>query len=146
LNSKLPHVIIYSDGACEPNPGPGGWAALLYSGKHQRTLTGSATNTTNNRMELTAAIEGIKALKSPCLVDFYTDSEYLKRGITEWMPRWRERGWRRKGGILANADLWQALDEAIQKHEIEWHWLRGHTGNPHNDRVDQLARAAIPGQ
>jgi ribonuclease HI len=144
MATALPHVTIYSDGACDPNPGPGGWAVLLISGKHQKTLTGSETETTNNRMELTAAIEALNTLQHPCRVDFYTDSEYLKRGITEWMPRWRARGWRRKGGTLANVDLWQALDKAIQRHEIEWHWVRGHGGDPFNARADLLARRAIP--
>jgi len=144
LSLNLPCVTIYSDGACDPNPGPGGWAALLIFGKHQKTLTGSEHDTTNNRMELTAAIEALNALKTPCQVEFYTDSEYLKRGITEWLPRWRERGWQRKGGNLANADLWQALDAAIQRHAIVWRWVRGHAGDPYNTRVDLLAREAIP--
>ena len=137
-----PRVIIYSDGACDPNPGPGGWAALLRSGSHEKVLTGSEANTTNNRMELTAAIQALAALTRPCQVDFYTDSEYLKRGITEWLPRWRARGWRRKGGALANADLWQALDEALKQHQVEWHWVRSHAGNPGNQKVDRLARQA----
>jgi ribonuclease HI len=140
---KLPHVTIYSDGACEPNPGPGGWAALLISGRVEKVLTGSEPSTTNNRMELTAALESLTSLKSPCRVDFFTDSEYLQRGITEWMPRWRARSWRRKGGTLANLDLWQALDEAIKIHEVQWHWVRGHAGDPRNARVDRLAREAI---
>ena len=137
-----PRVTIYSDGACDPNPGPGGWAALLRSGSHEKVLTGSEANTTNNRMELTAAIQALAALTRPCQVDFYTDSEYLKRGITEWLPRWRARGWRRKGGALANADLWQALDEALKQHQVEWHWVRSHAGNPGNQKVDRLARQA----
>jgi ribonuclease HI len=140
---NLPHVTIYTDGACDPNPGPGGWAALLISGRNEKVLAGSEAATTNNRMELTAAIEGLNALKGPCRVDFFTDSEYLQRGITEWMPRWRARSWRRKGGILANVDLWQAMDKAIHRHEIHWHWVRGHSGNPQNARVDRLAREAI---
>jgi ribonuclease HI len=144
MSLDLPRVTIYSDGACDPNPGPGGWAALLISGEHQKTLTGSDPNTTNNRMELTAAIEALNALNAPCQVEFFTDSEYLKRGITEWLPRWRERGWRRKGGNLANADLWKALDAAIHRHAIEWRWVRGHAGDPYNTRVDLLARRAIP--
>lgn len=138
-----PHVIIYTDGACDPNPGPGGWAALLRFGKHEKALTGSEPETTNNRMELTAAIQALQALKRPCQVDFYTDSEYLQRGITEWMPRWRARNWRRKGGTLANIDLWQALDETIQPHTIEWHWVRGHAWDRNNQRVDALAQGAI---
>ncbi|HEY5574992.1 MAG TPA: ribonuclease HI [Anaerolineales bacterium] len=143
--NELPHVIIHTDGACDPNPGPGGWAALLRFKDREKILTGSDPDTTNNRMELTAAIEALKALKQPCRVDFYTDSNYLKLGITEWMPTWRERNWRRKGGKLANIDLWTALDEIIQRHEINWHWVRGHAGDRDNQRVDRLAREAIPG-
>ena len=138
-----PRVTIYTDGACDPNPGPGGWAALLQSNNAEKVLTGSEPATTNNRMELTAAINALQALKEPCLVNFYTDSEYLQRGITEWLPGWRKRNWRRKTGSLANADLWQALDEVIQLHDIHWNWVRGHAGNPANQRVDYLAKAAI---
>jgi ribonuclease HI len=137
-------VIIYSDGACEPNPGPGGWAALMRSNGQERILSGGERKTTNNRMELTAALEAFKALKRPCQVSFYTDSEYLRRGITEWLPGWRARNWTRKGGALANVDLWQALDQAIRPHRIHWNWVRGHAGNPDNERVDRLARQAIP--
>lgn len=141
--STLPKVTIYTDGACDPNPGPGGWAALLRFGRHEKILTGSAPQTTNNRMELTAAVQALQALKQACRVDFYTDSEYLKKGITEWLPRWRARQWRRKGGALANADLWQQLDAAVQPHQVEWHWVRGHAGDQDNQRVDYLARRAI---
>lgn len=141
--STLPKVTIYTDGACDPNPGPGGWAALLRFGRHEKILTGSAPLTTNNRMELTAAVQALQALKQACRVDFYTDSEYLKKGITEWLPRWRARQWRRKGGALANADLWQQLDAAVQPHQVEWHWVRGHAGDQDNQRVDYLARRAI---
>lgn len=141
--TELTQVTIYTDGACDPNPGPGGWAALLRSGGQEKELSGSEPATTNNRMELTAAIRALEALNQPCQVDFYTDSEYLKRGITEWMPNWRARNWRRKGGALANVDLWKALDSAIQPHQINWHWVRGHAGNPDNQRVDGLARRAI---
>ncbi len=141
--SELPHVTIYTDGACDPNPGPGGWAALLRFGKQEKTLSSSEPDTTNNRMELTAAIRALEALQRPCQVDFYTDSEYLQRGISEWLPRWRVRNWKRKGGALANADLWRALDAAIQPHEINWHWVRSHAGNRDNQRVDRLARQAI---
>lgn len=137
-------VIIYTDGACDPNPGPGGWAVLLRYGKVEKALSGSDPDTTNNRMELTAAIQALDALKRPCKVDFYTDSEYLKKGISEWMPRWRVRNWRRKGGALANIDLWKALDAAVQQHKIEWHWVRGHASDRDNQRVDLLARKAIP--
>jgi len=141
---ELDPVTIYTDGACDPNPGPGGWAALLRYGKVEKTLSGSDPDTTNNRMELTAAIQALGALKRPCKVDFYTDSEYLKKGISEWLPRWRARDWRRKGGKLANIDLWQALDASVKNHEIEWHWVRGHASDPDNQRVDRLARRAIP--
>ena len=143
LTDDLPRVTIYTDGACEPNPGPGGWAALLRYGHHEKVLTGCEAQTTNNRMELTAAVQAFKALNRPSHVDLYTDSEYLKRGITEWLPTWRKRSWRRKGGALANVDLWQALDIAIQPHQVEWHWVRGHTGDRDNQRVDWLARQAL---
>jgi ribonuclease HI len=139
----LPHVIIYTDGACIPNPGSGGWAALLRFGAHEKVLTGSAPATTNNRMEITAAIEALKTLNRTCQVDIYTDSEYLKRGITEWLPNWRRRGWKRKSGALANIDLWRELDAALSSHAITWHWVRGHAGEKDNERVDQLANAAI---
>lgn len=141
--SDLPHVIIYTDGACDPNPGSGGWAALLRIKGVDKTLTGSEPDTTNNRMELTAAIQALQALKRPCRVDFTTDSEYLRRGITEWLPRWRARNWRRKGGALANVDLWQALSAATQSHQIEWHWVRSHARDRNNRLVDRLARRAI---
>lgn len=140
----LQEVTIYTDGACDPNPGPGGWAAILIYRTKERILTGSEFDTTNNRMELTAAIEALKALKEPCKIEFYTDSQYLKLGITEWIPNWRARNWRRKGGKLANVDLWQALDENIQTHQINWRWVRGHSGDPNNQRVDNLARKTIP--
>lgn len=139
----LPIVTIYTDGACEPNPGPGGWAALLRSGEHEKILTGYEPATTNNRMELTAALRAIQTLNRPCQVEIYTDSEYLKRGITEWLPGWRRRNWKRKGGALANIDLWQALDQAIRPHQVDWHWVRGHVGNRDNERVDRLAYQAI---
>jgi ribonuclease HI len=139
----LPHVIIYTDGACIPNPGTGGWAALLRTGANGKVLTGSAPATTNNRMELTAAVEALKTLNHACRVEIYTDSEYLKRGITEWLPSWRRRGWKRKGGVLANVDLWQALEAALSQHSVTWHWVRGHAGNSDNERVDRLANAAI---
>jgi ribonuclease HI len=142
-NNPLPRVVIYTDGACDPNPGPGGWAALLQSREHEKTLTGSEPETTNNRMELTAAVMALQALKEPCQVDIYTDSEYLQRGITEWLAGWKRRGWRRKDGLLANVDLWQALDQALQEHQVEWHWVKGHAGDRNNQRVDGLARRAI---
>jgi ribonuclease HI len=135
--------MIFTDGACDPNPGPGGWAALLKIGKHQKIMTGSESNTTNNRMELVAAIRALQTLKHPCKIVFFTDSQYLKKGITEWMPQWQKRNWRRKGGVLANIDLWQELTTAIQPHQINWHWVRGHAGNRENQLVDRLARQSI---
>jgi ribonuclease HI len=143
MAAEHPHVTIYTDGACEGNPGPGGWAALLISGAHEKTLSGYEPATTNNRMELSAALNALLALKVPSLVDLYTDSEYLQKGIREWLPGWRARGWRRKGGELKNADLWQAIDRALQTHQVTWHWVKGHAGDRNNERVDRLARAAI---
>jgi ribonuclease HI len=140
---NLQKVTIYTDGACDPNPGPGGWAALVIYKDREKTLTGSDPKTTNNRMELTAAIEALKALKHPSQIEFFTDSQYLRLGITEWIPNWRARNWRRKGGKLANVDLWQALDKKIRTHQINWHWVRGHAGNRYNQRADYLARKSI---
>lgn len=143
-DAHLSHVIIFTDGACSPNPGPGGWAAVLYLGEHKKILTGSEKFTTNNRMELTAAIRALQALEHPSLVELFTDSEYLRRGVTEWLPRWRARQWKRKGGRLANLDLWLILDSLISQHEVAWHWVRGHSNDPNNQFVDTLARHAIP--
>lgn len=142
--ANKPIVTIYTDGACLGNPGPGGWAVLLRSGNHEKTLSGGAPETTNNRMELLAALEGLSALKEPCQVTVFTDSTYLKRGVTEWLPGWKQRNWRRKGGQLANIDLWKALDDQIERHDIFWRWVRGHAGHVENERVDRLARRAIP--
>ena len=141
--TDLPHVKIYTDGACEPNPGPGGWAVLLLSGRHKKELSGAEPWTTNNRMELTAALQALGALTQVARVDFYTDSEYLRKGITEWLPDWRQRGWKRKSGKLANIDLWQALEASLAEHAIHWHWVRGHAGDRYNQRVDNLARQAM---
>lgn len=141
--SELPEVKIFTDGACDPNPGPGGWAAILRFGKREQVLTGCEAQSTNNRMELTAAVEALRALKRACRVNLYTDSQYLMRGITEWLPNWRQRNWRRKGGKLANVELWQALDSEAQKHLIEWHWVKSHAGHRENQRADRLARQAI---
>ena len=143
----LPHVTIYTDGACSGNPGPGGWGVLLRFGSHEKELSGSAGDTTNNRMELTAALEALHALTKPCQIDFYTDSEYLKNGITRWMSVWKRKGWKTSAKQpVKNQALWQALDEAVQGHQISWHWVRGHTGQRENERVDQLARNAIGSQ
>jgi ribonuclease HI len=144
---KKPRVKIYTDGACSGNPGPGGWGAVLQFGKHEKELSGAERETTNNRMEITAAVMALSALKEPCRVDLFTDSEYLKKGITEWIDNWKELGWRRgspgKTKPLANADLWQALDQAIRSHDISWHWVKGHAGLAGNERADQLAVHAL---
>ena len=139
-------VVIYTDGACKGNPGPGGWAARLIdvrTGK-VKDISGGANPTTNNRMELTAVIRGLEALKRPCRVLVTTDSQYVRNGITDWIRRWRRNGWRtadRKP--VKNSDLWQRLDELVSAHEVEWHWVNGHAGHPENERADRLATAAI---
>ncbi len=141
---KLPKVDIWSDGACTGNPGPGGWAAILRSGRHEKVLTGGEHESTNNRMEITAALQGLRALKTRSQVTIYTDSTYLLQGATEWMPNWKARGWKRKGGKLLNVDLWQAMDQELARHEVSWVWVQGHAGNVMNERADRLAVAAIP--
>lgn len=137
-------VEIFSDGACRGNPGPGGWGALLrYQGK-ERSLSGAEPHTTNNRMELMAAIRALEALKRPCKVRLTTDSQYLRRGITEWLPGWKQRGWRTAGKQpVKNVDLWQRLEAAANQHEVEWHWVRGHSGHRENEIANQLANQAI---
>lgn len=137
-------IEIYTDGACRGNPGPGGWAALLQMGEHEKEMSGTEALTTNNRMELTAVIRALEALKRPVQVRLYTDSQYVRRGITEWLRAWKARGWRtadRKP--VKNQDLWQLLEEASAPHQIEWHWVPGHAGVPGNERVDRLANEAI---
>jgi ribonuclease HI len=137
-------VEIYTDGACRGNPGPGGWAALLLSGGHDKELSGAERSTTNNRMELQAVIEALGALKRPVQVRLYTDSQYVRRGILEWLPQWKARGWKTAGRQpVKNQDLWQALEAQAGRHQIEWHWVPGHAGVPGNERVDALANAAI---
>lgn len=135
-------VIIYSDGGADPNPGIGGWAAVLRYGDQEKVLTGNSPSATNNQMELQAAIAALQALKRPSSVEFHTDSEYLRKGVTEWMDGWEQKGWLRKGEPIPNVNLWKALSQLVKQHDIEWHWVRGHTGNPLNERVDQLARQA----
>lgn len=133
-------VIIYTDGACKGNPGPGGWGAWLRFGEHERELFGGERSTTNNRMELTAVIQALSALKRPCAIDIYTDSEYVRQGITSWITGWKARGWRtadRKP--VKNIDLWQALDELAAAHSVKWHWVKGHNGDIGNERADELA-------
>lgn len=145
--ANKPQVTIYTDGACSGNPGPGGWGVLLQFRNREKELSGSESKTTNNRMEITAAVMALGALKEPCRVDIYTDSEYLKKGITEWIQNWKKLGWRRgkpgKTSPLANADLWQDLDAAIAEHDVNWHWVRGHAGHQLNERVDKLAGEAM---
>ncbi len=136
-------VEIYTDGACLGNPGPGGWAAILESGKRRRELSGAEAATTNNRMELSAAIEGLKALRKSCDVVLFTDSRYVMQGMTEWLPGWRRKGWRTASGKpVENRDLWEQLVAAAEPHRVDWKWVRGHNGVPGNERADQLARAA----
>ena len=136
-------VTIYTDGGCVPNPGKGAWAAVLLYGKKRGEISGAEPDTTNNRMELTAAIRALETLKEPCRVTLFTDSEYVKKGITEWMPGWKRKNWARKGGALKNVDLWKTLDTLIQKHDVEWHWVRGHDGIRENERCDELVARAI---
>jgi len=137
-------VRIYTDGACRGNPGPGGWGALLSFRGHEKELYGAEPQTTNNRMELMAAIVSLESLKRPCKVHLTTDSQYVKKGITEWLPRWKSRGWKTADKKpVKNMDLWQRLDVAVARHEIEWHWVRGHTGHDGNERADELANRAI---
>ncbi|MES0880148.1 ribonuclease HI [Roseibium sp. SCP14] len=137
-------VTIYTDGACSGNPGPGGWGAILRFGEHERELNGGESETTNNRMELTAAIEALNALKRPCAVDLYTDSTYVRSGISEWMHGWKRKNWRTAANKpVKNADLWQALDAARDRHVVTWHWVKGHAGHPDNERADELARGGM---
>lgn len=138
--SKRKLVTIYSDGACSGNPGPGGWAALVMHGEHEKLIGGGEKATTNNRMELTGAIEGLKLLKQPCEVALFTDSKYVLQGYTEWLAGWKAKGWKTADKKpVKNVDLWQALDAAAAQHKIQWHWVKGHNGDVHNERVDQYA-------
>ncbi len=137
-------VTIYTDGACRGNPGPGGWGALLQFGSHEKTINGNEAATTNNRMEMTAAIEALRSLSRCCDVELYTDSQYLRTGVLEWLANWKKRNWitaARKP--VKNRDLWEALDEQINQHRINWHWVKGHAGNPGNEQADLLANKAI---
>lgn len=137
---EKPNVTIYTDGACSGNPGPGGWGVILIYEGHEKTLSGNAKHTTNNQMEMTAAIEALEALKQPCTVTLYTDSTYLKNGITKWIHGWRKNGWKTsKGDPVKNQDLWLKLDKAMQTHDVKWAWVRGHAGDEYNERVDKLA-------
>jgi ribonuclease HI len=137
-------VELYTDGACQGNPGPGGWGVLLRYGKHEKTLSGAEALTTNNRMELMAAIMGLRAIQRSCPVLLVTDSEYVKNGITQWLPNWKRKGWRTAANKpVKNQDLWELLEIEIQRHEIEWQWVKGHSGHPENEQADLIAREAI---
>ena len=138
-------VEIYTDGSCQGNPGPGGWGVLLRYKDVTKELSGYTPATTNNRMELQAAIMGLEALKRPTIVDLYTDSQYVRDGITKWLPQWKSKGWLLSTKKpVKNRDLWEELDALSQKHTVSWHWIRGHQGHPENERADELARQAIP--
>lgn len=140
----MPKVVIHSDGACHGNPGPGGWAAVLAFGPRTRELSGGVAATTNNRMELQAAIEALVALKQPCAVEFHTDSNYLRDGITKWLAGWKQNGWKtREKRPVKNEDLWRRLDAVVSLHKVDWHWVKGHAGDAGNERCDALASAAI---
>ena len=140
----MKEVHVFTDGACRGNPGPGGWGALLRFNGQEKELWGGEPDTTNNRMELMAAIEGLKALKEPCKVDLTTDSKYVLQGITEWLENWKKRGWRTADKKpVKNVDLWQALDEQAARHQVTWHWVKGHSGHRENEIVDQLANRGI---
>ncbi len=140
----MDEVVIYTDGACKGNPGPGGWGAWLRSGRHEKELFGGAANSTNNRMEMTAVIEALASLERRCSVALYTDSAYVRNGITNWVHGWKARGWTtadRKP--VKNVDLWQRLDALRQQHDVQWHWVKGHSGDPGNERADQLANRGV---
>ena len=144
MTAEAPKILIYSDGACSGNPGPGGWGAVLISGKHRKEISGGEVLTTNNRMELLAAISALEALKKRSEVALYTDSAYVKNGITGWVHGWKKNGWRTADKKpVKNVELWQALDALRNKHDVEWHWLKGHAGHPENERADELARRGI---
>ena len=144
---KKKHVHIFTDGACSGNPGPGGWAAILRYGAKERELSGAEPHTTNNRMELTAAIRALAVLTEPCEVTLTTDSQYLRLGVTQWMENWKRRGWKTASkSPVKNQDLWMALDELVQRHSVTWKWVRGHSDHPENERCDQLAVAAMRAQ
>jgi ribonuclease HI len=138
-------VHIYTDGACKGNPGPGGWGALLRSGDQEKEIFGGETPTTNNRMELLAVIRALESLTRRCEVAVHTDSQYVQKGVSEWLPNWKKRGWKTADKKpVKNADLWQTLDALLPGHQISWHWVRGHNGHPENERADQLANRGVP--
>jgi ribonuclease HI len=140
----MKHVVIYTDGACRGNPGPGGWGALLRYGHHEKKIWGGETDTTNNRMELMAAIQALAFLREACKIEVHTDSQYVQKGITEWMPGWKKRHWKKADNKpVKNADLWQELDKQASRHQVQWFWVKGHSDHPENDIADALANQAI---
>ncbi len=145
MSSKSPQIDAYTDGACSGNPGPGGWGVLLRMGRHEKELYGGETHTTNQRMELMAAIQALQALKKPCCITIHSDSKYVVQGMTEWIHGWKKRGWKNANRkAVANQDLWQELDRLSQQHDIRWQWVKGHAGHAENERADALARRGIP--
>lgn len=144
VKSGLPHVVIHTDGACSGNPGPGGWGVILESGTTRREMKGGEPHTTNNRMELMAAISALEALKKPCRVDLYTDSQYVRNGIMTWIKGWKKNGWKTADKKpVKNVELWQRLDAALGEHQVTWHWVKGHAGHDLNERADELAREGL---
>ncbi len=140
-------VVMYTDGACSGNPGPGGWGSVLLYNGHRRELSGGEADTTNNRMELMAVIRALEVLKRPCRIQLHTDSVYVMKGITEWIGQWKQRNWKTAAKKpVKNVDLWQRLEQAVSRHEVDWRWVKGHSGIPENERADELARLAIPQQ
>ncbi|CAB3648426.1 MAG: ribonuclease HI [Achromobacter sp.] len=143
-NANDQKVEMWTDGACKGNPGPGGWGVLMRAGAHEKTMHGGEAQTTNNRMELLAVIEGLRALKRPCVVTIHTDSQYVMKGMTEWLANWKRRGWiTADKKPVKNAELWQALDDQVRRHTVSWRWVRGHAGDPGNERADQLANQGV---
>ena len=143
--TKKNTVVIYTDGACSGNPGPGGWGSVLLYNGHRREMSGGDAETTNNRMEMMAVIQALESLKRPCSVMIYTDSVYVMKGITEWIEQWKKRGWKTAAKKpVKNVELWQRLEQAIHSHEVKWTWVKGHSGVPENERADELATTAIP--
>ncbi|MDR9467755.1 ribonuclease HI [Marinospirillum sp.] len=144
MSEKQQQVVIYTDGACKGNPGPGGWGAWLCYGSQEKSLWGGENPTTNNRMELLAAIKALEALKRSCKVELHTDSQYLRQGITQWLPNWKRKNWKTAGGsAVKNKDLWMRLDEQAARHEIDWRWVKGHSGDLGNEKADELANKGV---
>lgn len=140
---EIPEVQIYTDGGCNPNPGKGAWSAILVYKDKEKVISGEEDNTTNNRMELKSAIEGLRSLKKKCKVTIYTDSEYLKKGMTEWLPIWMKNNWKTTKGEVKNIDLWKTLIELVKKHEVQWVWIKGHNNHPYNERCDQIVKEIL---